>query len=60
MQSNSTVLEVNHVHLLILITPNHNSEGKPWGFFRIEKLDSAGNIHNPHDHSIEFYLYADV
>lgn len=60
MQSNSAVWEVGHIHLLILITPDHSSKGKTWGFFRIEKMDGARNDHSPHDHSIEFYLYVDV
>ena len=60
MQSNHAVLEVGHIHLLILITPDHSAKGKTWGFFRIEKLDGTRNEHSPHDHSIEFHLYADV
>jgi hypothetical protein len=60
MQSNSAVLEVGHVHLLILMTAGHSAEGKTWGFFRIEKIDGAGNDRNPPDHSIELYLYTDV
>lgn len=57
IQSNSAILEVGHIHLLILITPDHSSKGKTWGFFRIEKMDGTGKDHNPRDHSIEFYLY---
>ena len=56
-QSKSALLEIGHIHLLILIPPDHSSKGKTWGFFRIEKMDGAGKGHHPSDHSIEFYLY---
>ena len=58
-ESNGAILEIGHIHLLILITPDHSAKGKTWGFFRIEKLDSAGKDYHPSDHSIEFYLYFD-
>lgn len=60
MQSNSAVMEVGHIHLLILVTRDDSSAGKTWGFFRIEKMYGVGNDLNLHSHSIELYLYVDV
>ena len=52
-----SVTEFEHIHLLVFSPVNHTSIGKTWGFFRIEKIGSAGQDKNPPDHSIEFYLY---
>ena len=45
------------IHLAILVQEDHRSPGNIWGFFHIEKIDSAeGNLPHP-DHTIEYYLY---
>lgn len=49
--------EFKHIHLLVFSPANHTSIGNTWGFFRIEKIESAEQNKNPPDHSIEFYLY---
>jgi hypothetical protein len=54
---NGMLLEEDHLHLLIFVTEDYASKGRTWGFFHIEKTDGAANECNPHDHSIEFYLY---
>jgi hypothetical protein len=46
-----TEIKFEHIHLLILVPPNHASKRGTWGFFRIEKVGQGG------DHAIEFYLY---
>lgn len=50
-------MEFEHIHLLVFAPVDRTSIGKTWGFFRIEKIESAGQDKNPPDQSIEFYLY---
>ena len=46
-----------HIHLSIFGPNERTSRGQTWGFFRIEKIDSAErNVTHP-DHRVEFYLY---
>ena len=47
----------SHIHLSIFGPDEWTSKGQTWGFFRIEKIDRAGeNLAHP-DHTVEFYLY---
>ena len=49
--------QFNHIHLSLFGPNEWNSKGQSWGFFRIEKIDHAGQ-NRPHpDHTVEFYLY---
>jgi len=49
--------QFNHIHLSLFGPNERTSKGQSWGFFRIEKIDSA-NQNRPHpDHTVEFYLY---
>jgi hypothetical protein len=53
-------MEFGHAHLRLFVSKKKVSElGKQqtWGFFRIEKLGTSTENGEPHDHSIEFYLY---
>ena len=46
-----------HIHLAIFGPNEQTSKGQTWGFFRIEKIDSAEpSVVHP-DHAVEFYLY---
>jgi len=53
-------MEFEHIHIRIFTPAKNPSElykGQTWGFFRIEKVGMSTKNGNPHDHSIEFYLY---
>lgn len=52
-----TMMNYERTHLLIYIPANCPWDAQTWGFFRIEKVGSAGESANRHAHSIEFYLY---
>jgi hypothetical protein len=51
------VLKDQHIQLLLYIPASRPLNLKTWGFFRIEKVESAEENENPCDHSIELYLY---
>ena len=53
----STEMTLGHVHLSIFAPHLYTSKGKTWGFFRIEKIESATADKNFPDHAIEYYLY---
>jgi hypothetical protein len=55
MQSES-VMAFDHIHLLVFVLERLDPKGQTWGFFRIEKVDSATDVSRP-NHAIEFYLY---
>jgi hypothetical protein len=57
MQAENRQLEFEHLHLLVFIPRNHIEEGQTWGFFRIEKIESATSENNDPNHALEFYLY---
>lgn len=46
-----------HIHLSIFGPNGRISKGQTWGFFRIEKIDSAESSVAQPDHAVEFYLY---
>jgi hypothetical protein len=46
-----------HIHLSIFGPNKRTSSGQTWGFFRIEKIDSAEPSMAHPDHAVEFYLY---
>jgi len=48
-----------HLHLLVFGPRDLEPGRKTWGFFRIDKLDSASGEKVSLDHSIEFYLYVE-
>ena len=52
-------MELEHIHLIIFVPPDHTSTGQTWGFFRIEKIENTVEGKAAHDHAIEFYLYVD-
>ena len=56
-QSENIHLDLEHSHLLVFLPGTGASKGQTWGFFRIEKFESATQDKNPSDHAIEFYLY---
>lgn len=49
--------DFEHLHLFVFASAENMSNGKTWGFFRIEKVESSLRRGKPFDHSIEFYLY---
>jgi hypothetical protein len=51
------MLKDQHIQLLLYVPASRPLNLKTWGFFRIEKVQSALENENPCDHSIEFYLY---
>jgi hypothetical protein len=55
MQS-EPVMAFDHIHLLVFVLESLDPKGHTWGFFRIEKMDSAADVSRP-NHAIEFYLY---
>jgi len=50
-------MEFEHIHILIFVPLDYASKGHTWGFFRIEKIESATTDNRHPDHVIEFYLY---
>jgi len=52
-----TVIKFPHTHLLVFVPEDRASKVQTWGFFRIEKIESAKAGESPPDHAIEFYLY---
>lgn len=48
-----------HLHLLVFAPSTRSSNGQTWGFFRIEKVESAVADRMNSNHTIEFYLYLD-
>jgi hypothetical protein len=58
LQTNAEVT-FQHIHLSIFAPTKLNSDGRNWGFFRIEKIDSKDQD-KEHPHlEIEFYLYVE-
>lgn len=51
-----TVLQLGHLHLVILVQRAPGLARQTWGFFRIEKTTADTT---PSGHTIEFYLYVD-
>lgn len=50
--------KVGHIHLIAFAPVAVNAKAGTWGFFRIEKFESATNDSSP-DHTIELYIYLD-
>ena len=48
-----------HIHLSIFAPNNLNSDGRNWGFFRIEKIDSKHQDKEYPHLEVEFYLYVE-
>lgn len=49
--------DFEHLHLFVFAPAENTSNGKTWGFFRIEKIGIPTADTRAVDHSIEFYLY---
>jgi hypothetical protein len=52
-----TTMKFEHIHLLVFVPVDHTSQGQTWGFFRVEKVESAKPHKDLPDHAVEFYLY---
>jgi hypothetical protein len=53
-------MKFEHLHLRVFAPRKDEArfrKGQTWGFFRIEKVGTLTENGDPHDHSIEFYLY---
>lgn len=50
-------LAFGHIHVSVFITKDRVPECTTWGYFRIEKIDSADSYKEHPDHAVEFYLY---
>ena len=46
-----------YLHLAVLVPSERDSQRNTWGFFRIEKVDSAEPDKDRPDYAVEFYLY---
>jgi len=46
-----------HIRLLIFVPAENLSKGQNWGFFRIEKTESAATDESSPTHVVEFFLY---
>ena len=57
MEVNTQTQDV-HVHISILVPHKHDSIGRSWGFFQIEKIETKVNDAE-HIHTIDFYLYVE-
>jgi hypothetical protein len=51
-------MKSDHIHLVIYTQPEPASNGRNWGFFRIEKTEGAADT-DFQNHAIEFYLYTE-
>ena len=51
--------QLAHIYLLIFAPRENASNGKSWGFFRIEKGEMSIANKNRCSHLIEFYLYVE-
>lgn len=60
VQSPDVSVPISHIHLSIFGPNERTSKGQTWGFFRIEKLDSAEHHVTHPNHTVEFYLYREV
>jgi len=49
--------EFEHIHLLVFARRKQTESPPSWGFFRIEKVESAVHENDHPDHAVEFYLY---
>ena len=49
--------EFEHIHLLVFARRKQTESPNSWGFFRIEKVESAIHENGRPDHAVEFYLY---
>ena len=49
--------EFEHIHFIVYILLNHESNTGTWGFFRIEKFRDATDDTTTSAHSVELYLY---
>lgn len=52
-----TMAAFEHIHLLVFAPRENGTKGKPWGFFRIEKIKGTMTENSDSSHAIEFYLY---
>ena len=50
---------LSHIHISILVPHEHASSGKSWGFFHIEKIETATDSSDERHHAIDFYLYVE-
>ena len=58
LQTNGEVT-LPQFHISIFVSNNLNSDGRNWGFFRIEKTDNMDQNKEHCHHEIEFYLYTE-
>jgi len=58
MEANVPVRDA-HVHISILVPHKHDSIGRSWGFFQIEKIETKTDTVDTHIHAIDFYLYVE-
>lgn len=52
-----SVMESEHIHIILLIPPTHTLTSESWGFFRDEKRIDAAEGAVMHVQRITFYLY---
>lgn len=48
-----------YVHISILVPNKHNSVGRSWGYFQIERIGTKMNNVDIQEHAIDFYLYVE-
>jgi hypothetical protein len=58
-EPDGVALASGHIHLLVYAPHASERDGKTWGFFRIDKVDSRSENQTLPGHSIEFYLYVE-
>jgi len=48
---------LTHIHLSILVPHKESSNGKPWGFFQIERIEPNLDDLDTYKRAIDFYVY---
>jgi hypothetical protein len=57
LKQTEMVIKYQHTCLLLYIPENRPLNVQTWGFFRIEKVETAAENENSCDRLIEFYLF---
>jgi len=56
---NGTEAQLEHLEIVVLAPEDPVSQGKTWGFFRVERTSTGSGDDAPRGHSIDYYLYLD-
>jgi len=55
----NAAITFGHIYISIFVPKKQIQNGKTWGFFHIERIGNRSENAGSHDHTIDFYLYAE-